>query len=385
MNQIAYVAPPQGGPLARYRALLDAGLLATDPAQAMAAERLQDLATKLQDYDPPPQQGPGLFSRLLRRKPADWAPEARPSGLYLAGAVGRGKSMLMDLFFETVRVRRKRRIHFNAFMQEVHATLHEWRRAGRNLPDPIPALADAIAAEAALLCFDEFQIEDIADALLLGRLFEALFARAVIVVATSNTVPGNLFAGRPGRDAFLPFIDSLNRHLDLLVLDAGQDFRRLHDHTIPAWLVPADSRADAALDVTFARLSEGAPIVPLTLMVTGRELAVPRAAGRVARFTFQELCAQPLGAADYLALATHFPAMVLDHVPGLGPDQASWARRFITLIDALYEHRVKLHASAAAAPDQLFPVGEGAQAFHRTASRLSEMQTAEYQAKPHLT
>ena len=384
MNQIAYVAPAAGGPLTRYRSLLDAGVLATDPAQAAAAERLEDLATKLRGYDPA-RVPAGRLSRLLRRKPADWAPDARPNGLYLAGAVGRGKSMLMDLFFETVEVRRKRRIHFNAFMQEVHGTLHEWRQAGRNLPDPIPALADAIADGAALLCFDEFQIEDIADALLLGRLFDALFGRGVIVVATSNTVPSELFAGRPGRDAFLPFIDSLNRHLDLLVLDAGQDFRRLHDRAIAAWLVPADSRASATLDTVFARLAAGAAPQPRTLMVAGRDFVVDQAAGMVARFGFAALCARPLGAADYLALATHFRALVVDEVPALGPDQADWARRFIILIDALYEHRVKLYASAAAAPDCLFPAGEGAAAFCRTASRLAEMQTADYQARPHLT
>ncbi len=384
MNQIAYVAPATAGPLARYRALLDAGLLATDPAQAMAAERLQDLATKLRDYDPPPLPS-GRLSRLLRRKPADWAPDARPNGLYIAGAVGRGKSMLMDLFFETVRVRRKRRIHFNAFMQEVHGTLHEWRQAGRNLPDPIPALADAVAESAALLCFDEFQIEDIADALLLGRLFEALFTRGVIIVATSNTVPNDLFAGRPGRDVFLPFIDGLNRHLDLLVLDAGQDFRRLHEPSVRAWIVPADSRARIMLDATFAQLAGGATPAPAQLIVPGRVLTVPHAAGKVARFSFADLCEQPLGPADYLAIATHYHAVVLDDVPGLGPDQANAARRFITLIDALYEHRVKLYAAAAAEPDALFPAGEGAGAFQRTASRLAEMQTADYLARPHLT
>lgn len=384
MNQIASIVPPAQGPVARYRALLADGLLATDPAQAMAAERLQDLAVKLRGYDPPP-LSTGRFSRLLRRKPADWAPDARPNGLYLAGAVGRGKSMLMDIFFDTVQVRRKRRVHFNAFMQEVHGILHGWRQDGRVLADPVPPLADALAADAALLCFDEFQINDIADALLLGRLFDALFARGVVVVATSNTAPDALFADRPGRDVFLPFIHSLNRHLDLLILDGGQDWRKLHDRTARSWLVPADRAARARLDAAFLRLSAGVAGAPARLLVQGRTLVLPCAAGGVVRVSFAELCARPLGSADYLAIATHYPAVMVEDVPRFDPDSADQTRRFISLIDALYEHRVKLHASAAAEPDALCVAGEAALAFQRTASRLCEMQTAEYMALPHLT
>ncbi len=370
--------------MARYRALLAEGGLATDPAQAAAAERLQDLWSKLKNYDPAPLQG-GFLSRLRRVKPADWAPESRPNGLYIAGEVGRGKSMLMDLFFEAAQIRRKRRIHFNAFMQELHARLHQWRTASHQGADPVPPLADEIAAGAALLCFDEFQINDIADALLLGRLFDALFARGVVMVATSNTVPNDLFAGRPGRDVFLPFIHSLNRHLDLLVLDGDRDWRRFNDRSARSWMVARGDDARAALDAVFDRLRAGRLVAPDRLIVTGRVLDVAVAAGDVARFDFDDLCARPLGPGDYLAIATHYSALVVDEVPLLGPDNFDEARRFITLVDALYEHRVKLFASAATVPDALYREGEGVRAFERTASRLVEMQTAEYMAQPHLT
>lgn len=376
-----------GGPLIRYRRMLAAGELATDPAQAMAAERLQDLWVKLRCYDPLPQTGSsgGLLSRLLRLKPVDGAPDARPNGLYLSGDVGRGKSMLMDLFFDTAEVPRRKRMHFHAFMQDAHRRIHLWRRTQPDGADPIPPLADQIAAEAALLCFDELQINDIADAMLLGRLFEALFARGVVVVTTSNTLPDDLFAGKPGRDAFLPFIRILNQHLDLLVLDGDRDWRRLHLRTGCSWVVPADDRAGQTLDAAFERLAEGAALRPERLIVSGRALVVPVAAGLVARFDFPELCAQPLGPGDYLAIATHFHTVIVDQIPRLSPDNFDEARRFITLIDALYDHRVKLIASAAAIPDALFQHGEGADAFQRTASRLQEMHTAAYLALPHLT
>ena len=373
------------GPLPRYRALLAAGKLATDPAQAMAAERLQDLWCKLQSYDPPLAPTGGLLSKLLRLKPADWAPEALPNGLYIAGDVGRGKSMLMDLFFETAQVVRSKRLHFHAFMRDVHRRIHLWRADRPDAADPIPPLADAIATDAALLCFDEFQINDIADAILLGRLFEALFARGVVMVATSNTLPDDLFAGKPGRDAFLPFIRVLNRHVDLLVLDGDRDWRRFHLRSERVWIVPADDRADRELDAVFSRLAAGVPGKPERLHVAGRVLDVPIAVHDVARFDFDALCARPLGASDYLALATHYATVIVDGVPALSPANHDVARRFITMVDAFYEHRVKLVASAQTEPDHLYERGDGAAAFERTASRLQEMQTAEYLALPHLT
>jgi cell division protein ZapE len=375
-----------GGPLIAYRAQVEEGALTPDDAQRLAAERLQDLWVKLRFYDPPlrPQAG-FLFSRLLRRRPTEGAPDDRPNGLYLVGEVGRGKSMLMDLFFDQVEIPRKRRIHFHRFMQEAHARIHAWRQENPDGADPIPPLADRIAAEAALLCFDEFQVNDIADAMILGRLFQALFDRGVVVVATSNTAPGDLFRGKPGRDAFLPFIELLKQRLDVLVLQGERDWRRARLRGMPTWLVPADRRADRRLDDMFRQLTAGAPAVREKLMVMGRILDVPMAASGVARFHFAALCGTPLGAGDYLSLATHFHALVLDGVPRLSPDNDDEARRFIVLVDALYDHRVKLVASADAMPDQLYQHGEGAKAFERTASRLEEMQSQEYLALAHLT
>ena len=377
--------PPSAGPLPAYRRRLAEGALQTDPAQAVAAERLQDLWVKLRGYDPPPHAGrAGFIGRLLRRRAVDEAPSG-PSGLYLVGEVGRGKSMLMDLFFAEAQVARKQRIHFHAFMQDVHARVFAWKQANPGGADPVPPLADDIAARAALLCFDEFQVNDIVDAMILGRLFAALFERAVVVVATSNILPDDLFRGKPGRDAFLPFIALIKQHLDVLVLDGGRDFRRQRLRGLPTWHVPADGRADAALDRAFTALANGATPKAQRLTVAGRTLRVPLAADGVARFDFAALCGQPLGPGDYLAIATHYEALVLDGVPRLGPDNYDEARRFITLVDALYEHRVKLLASADALPDQLYQRGEGAKAFERTASRLEEMQSDDWIALQHLT
>jgi cell division protein ZapE len=267
----------------------------------------------------------------------------------------------------------------------VHRRIHAWKLENRDGSDPVPPLADAIADEAALLCFDEFQVNDIADAMLLGRLFTGLFERGVIMVCTSNIVPDRLFWGRPGRDAFLPFIALLKQRLDVMVIEGGRDYRRQRMAGVATWHVPADRRAELALDEAFARLAEGAAPGPRTLMVMGRDFTVALAAGCVARCDFDELCGRPLGAGDYLALATHFEALVLDGVPRLSPANFDVARRFIVLVDALYEHRVKLVASAEAVPDALYERGEGAKAFERTASRLQEMQSAAYLELPHLT
>ncbi len=377
------------GPLAAYRARLSAGELTTDPAQAIAAERLQLLWARLRGYDPAPQHPPGLLTRFLGRKRRDDIPDHFPHGLYLVGDVGRGKSMLMDIFHEAADVPRKRRVHFHAFMQEVHKRIYDWRRTPERLADPgsddpIPPLADAIAADAALLCFDEFQVGDIADATILGRLFRALFARGVVMVATSNTRPDDLMLGQPGHDALLPFIGILKEHLDVLVLDGARDWRRQRLRGGTTWVVPADGRADQALDDAFAGLTGGERARPDRLTVMGRVVPIPIAAAGVARFDFDALCGTPLGAGDYLALATHYHALVLDGVPRLSPDNYDVARRFIVLVDALYDHRVKLVASADDVPDRLYQRGEGAQAFERTASRLEEMQSAAYLALSHL-
>jgi cell division protein ZapE len=376
------------GPLFAWRARVAAGAITRDPAQEAGVQRLQSLWRALEGYDPPPLEAaapPSLLSRLgLGRKKVDEAPTA-PNGIYLVGPVGRGKSLLMDMFFAAVTIRRKRRTHFHRFMQDVHARIHEWRRPKhRTTADPIPPLADALAAEAALLCFDEFQVHDIVDAMILGRLFQALFARGVVVVATSNTLPDDLYADGLQREAFLPFIALIKERLDLLVIDGGRDFRRDRVMGMRTWHVPADARADAALDAAFAELTAGERPGSTSLMVMGRKFRVPLAAGGVARFDFEALCGTPLGAGDYLALAGHFHTLVLDGVPALRPENYDKAKRFITLVDALYEHRAKLIASAAAEPDALYVAGENAESFRRTASRLVEMQAADYLAAPHL-
>ena len=379
--------PAMRGPLPAYRAKVAAGELAADSAQQLAAERLQRLWSRLRGYDPSPRpgNGGGFLTRLLRLRPTDGADEDRPHGLYLVGEVGRGKSMLMDLFFAAADVPRKQRIHFHRFMQTVHKRFHAFKRAHPEIEDPIPPLADSIASDSALLCFDEFQVNDIADAMILGRLFQALFERGVVVVATSNTAPDDLFRGQPGRDAFLPFIELIKQKLDVLALDAGRDFRRSRLRGMRTWHVPADARADRALDAAFAELTGDAAGRPETLAVMGRKLVVPIAAEGVARFDFATLCGTALGAGDYLALATHFHTLILDAIPRLSPANYDVARRFITLIDTLYDHRVKLVASADAMPDQLYQYGENARMFERTASRLDEMRSEDWQALPHLT
>jgi cell division protein ZapE len=369
--------PHLAGPLPAYRDLIADGSLAADPAQAKAVERLQDLWERLRDYDPEPAPAPngGLLARLMRRRHAE---EYEPTGLYLVGAVGRGKSMLMDLFFDAAQVRRKRRIHFHRFMQNVHSRFHAYKRAHPNVADPIPPLADQIAAEAALLCFDEFQVNDIADAMILGRLFQALFDRGVVVVTTSNTAPDDLFKGQPGRDAFLPFIALIKQRLELLEMRGARDYRRERIRGLRTWLVPADAASRLELDKAFRRLTGDAPVQPVTLTVMGRELLVPDASDGVARFDFDSLCNTALGAGDYLAIATHFHTLILDDIPRLSPDNYDQARRFIVLVDTLYDQRVKLIASADAWPDQLYQHGRNAAMFERTASRLDEMQSDDW-------
>jgi cell division protein ZapE len=374
----------QTGPLPAYQTMIADGSLAADPAQAMAVDRLQDLWDRLRGYDPKPipESGGGFLSRLMRRRHAE---EYVPTGLYLVGEVGRGKSMLMDLFFDTADVTRKQRIHFHRFIQNVHTRIHAWKKSHPNVSDPIPPLADQIAADSALLCFDEFQVNDIADAMILGRLFQALFDRGVVVVTTSNTAPDDLFKGQPGRDAFLPFIALIKQRLELLVMDGGRDYRRERMRGLRTWQVPADEMARRELDKAFLRLTGGSAIRPVTLTVMGRDLVVPHAADGVARFDFDSLCNTALGAGDYLAIATNFHTLILDGIPRLSPDNYDQARRFIVLVDTLYDQRVKLIASADATPDQLYQRGENARMFERTASRLDEMQSEDWLGLTHLT
>ena len=362
------------GPLWTYRQRRRDGLLRADPAQELAAEKLQSLHNALLKYQPSMGRG-GWKDRLgLGRRRAD-----PPQGLYLYGSVGTGKSMLMDLFFETAPAAAKRRVHFHAFMQEVQDRLHRWRQDTKGSEDdPLPRLADDLAQEAWLICFDEFHVVNIADAMILARLFESLFAQGIVMVATSNWPPEELYSGGLQRENFLPFIDLLKARLDWLQIDCGRDYRRQRLLDISIYHAPLGPKASAALDEAFARLTEGAEAAPDAITVKGRTLPVPLAARGVARFSFADLCEQPLAAGDYLALAARFHTLVLSGVPKLSEKRRDHARRFMLLIDALYENRIKLVLSADAPPEQLYPAGDGAIEFHRTVSRLHEMRSKDY-------
>jgi cell division protein ZapE len=363
------------GPLGAYRTKRAQGLLEPDPAQLLAAEKLQSLHNAL--------ARPGNGGRLGWRARLGLARRSEPAtqGLYIFGGVGIGKSMLMDLFFAAAPVAKKRRVHFNAFMLEVHQSLHRWRQEASG--DPIPSLARSIAEETRLLCFDEFQVEDIADAMLLRRLFESLFEAGLVVVATSNDAPDDLYKGGLQRENFVPFIALIKERLDILELDSGKDYRRRRIRGLDVYRTPLGPAATAALDEAFARLTDSAPPAPVTLAFQGRRLTVAKAAKGVAYFGFAELCAEARGPADFLAIAGHFHTVILDGVPRLSSAQRNEARRFILLIDELYEHRCKLLIAAEDVADRLYPAGAGAVDFRRAASRLMEMQSPDYLALEH--
>jgi len=372
------------GPLAVYRARRGMGTLKADPAQELAAEKMQSLWHALRDYRPSlGQVGWRARFGLARR------PDPAPQGLYIYGDVGRGKSMLMDLFFETAPVGPKRRVHFHAFMLEVHQRLHDMRgRAGgtaKAVDELMPELARQIAAEAWLLCFDEFHVTDVADAMILGRMFTHLFDLGVVIVATSNWAPDDLYKDGLQRDRFLPFIALLKDRLDVLHLAGATDYRlaRLMGARVYHW--PLSPDAHAALAKAFTDLTDGADGSPCHLLVQGRRLEVPRAAKGVAWFGFGALCTEALGPADYLTIATHFHTVLIEGVPRLRAEQRNEAKRFMTLIDALYEHKVNAVITAEAPAERLYDEGAHAFEFQRTVSRLMEMQSEDYLRAEHLT
>ncbi len=366
----------------RYRTLVADGRLEADPAQAELATRLDRLAAGLVGYRPG--RRAGALGRLIGAKP-----NGAPRGLYIHGAVGRGKTLLMDIFFEIAPLALKRRVHFHAFMADVHARVHRWRQMRKRGEivgeDPIAPVAAALAGEAWLLCFDEFGVRDIADAMILGRLFTALFAAGVVVVATSNAAPGDLYKDGLNRALFLPFVATMRERLDVVELAARTDFRLEKLARAPVYYCPDDARAGAALDATFLSLTGAPRGAPMDIALLGRTLRVPQAIDGVARFSFDEICRRPLGAADYLAIAERFHTLVVDHIPALGEGERNEARRFITLVDALYDMRVKLIASAAAEPAELYRAPDGAEAFEfaRAASRLIEMRSVDYLGEAH--
>jgi cell division protein ZapE len=369
---------------AQFAAGIAAGRIESDAAQRAIVDLLEQLGARIMQY------------RLARKSSSlGWLFGSRENrqepikGLYIYGDVGRGKTMLMDLFFEASPVVRKRRVHFHEFMLDVHERVHglrqEMKLGDRRDEDPIQLAAAQLAEEAWLLCFDEFHVTDIADAMILGRLFAQLFERGVVVVATSNVAPDELYKDGLNRTLFVPFIDMLERHLDVVRLDARTDFRLEKLSGMPVWYVPADAAADAALDAAWQRLARGQPGAPVELALKGRTLRVPRAVRGIARFTFHDLCEAPLAAADYLRIAREYHTIILDHIPRITFDARDAAKRFIILIDTLYDTNVKLIASAAAEPDALYRAEQGfeAQEFKRTASRLIEMRSQAYLARPH--
>jgi cell division protein ZapE len=363
--------------LSAYNALIAAGELRADPEQAAAAARLQQLATELEAV---PRRG-SLLWRLMGRKPA------APRGVYLWGGVGRGKSMLMDLFFEHLRIERKRRVHFAPFMLEVHGRIALERR--NETGDPIPPVAAVLAEETRCLAFDEMMVTNSPDAMILSRLFTALIEAGVTVVTTSNRAPSELYKDGLNREHFLPFIALVEERLDVLALNGPVDYRRERLGQVDTWLVPNGAEATAELSADFFRLTDYPPedrahVPAIDLPVGGgRTLPVPKSLKGVAVFAFKKLCGEARGAADYLAVARCYHTVIVVGIPRLGPENRNEAARFVQLIDALYEHKVKLLAAADAQPADLYAAGDGRFEFERTVSRLEEMRSDEYLALGH--
>jgi cell division protein ZapE len=352
--------------IAEYDRRIDAGALKPDPAQRAVVAKLDQLAEALR-----PSKPKGLFAR--RKK------SAAPRGLYIHGEVGRGKTMVMDLFHAVVDTTPKRRVHFHAFMQEVHKRLHAARQS--HAQDAIAPVAKAIAKEARLLCLDEMQITDIADAMIVGRLFEGLLAAGTVIVTTSNLAPDQLYRNGLNRQLFLPFIALIGARLDVVSLASPTDYRLGRVKAHETFLTPLTPENDRHLQDLWMRLTDTEKGEPLDIDVLGRKLHVPQAAHGCARFSFAALCEKPLGPPDYLALAENFRILFLEHIPALGPDRRNEAKRFVLLIDTLYDGKVRLAATSAQAPEGIYPAGDHAFEFGRTVSRLKEMQSASWWGK----
>jgi len=372
-----------------YAARLAAGDISEDAAQAEVVAEFDRLEEELRSRALA--QKSSALGWLFQRR----APPVPPRGMYVYGEVGRGKTMLMDLFYETLPARGKRRAHFHAFMGDVHDRIFKERQAqkagdrkaaDRKTTDPIAPVAAALADEARVLCFDEFHVTDIADAMILGRLFEKLFADGVVVIATSNVAPQNLYAGGLNRALFLPFIGLIEQRMKVMSLESRTDYRMEKLEGVSTWHTPLGPEADTAVAAAWKRLAGPSGGTRGEIELKGRRLVVPAQGHGAARFSFADLCEAALGPnPDYLTLARTFHTIVLEHIPVLGPEKRNEAKRFISLIDTLYDANVKLVASAAAEPEGLYLATDGTEAFEfaRTISRLREMRSGEYLAKPH--
>ncbi|MBF5079791.1 MAG: cell division protein ZapE [Paracoccus sp. (in: a-proteobacteria)] len=352
-----------------YRQRIASGALRHDDAQAAVLPHMDRVLDQLQAT--PPQKPRSAWRAFLGVGSPDPVPAVQ--GLYLWGGVGRGKSMLMDLMADAAGDIPTRRVHFHEFMQEIQAGLNEARKRGEQ--DTVRPVAEAVAAQVRLLCFDEMQITDIADAMIVGRLFQVLFDQGVTVVTTSNREPDDLYKHGLNRQLFLPFIALIRQRMEVVCLDSRTDYRQNRQGG-QVWFAPADAAARAELDAVWAELTGDATPEPLVLTVQGRQVTLPAHVGRAARSSFWDLCGKPLGPADYLAVARAVDVLLIDGVPRLSASNYNEAKRFVTLIDALYEARVRLIASGADQPEQLYNEGEGSFEFERTASRLREMQDA---------
>ena len=356
-----------------YDQLISAHELKPDPAQARAVAALDRLAASF--------AAGGFLSRLLNQR------SDGPAGVYLWGGVGRGKSMLMDLAFAHIDVQPKRRVHFHEFMLETHARLRVARSSEEG--DPIEPVAEQIAAEAKLLCFDEMQVTNPADAMILSRLFAKLLDEGVKVVTTSNRPPRDLYKDGLNRELFVPFIELIDRKMLVVAVDGATDYRLDRLEGVEVWHVPNGPETTAALSKAFFQLTdypvEDRAKVPAEDIEVGdgRTLHVPKSLKGVAVFSFKRLVGEPRGAADYLAIARRYHTVIIVGIPVMGPELRNEAARFVTLIDALYEHKVKLLAAADAEPEGLYPSGDGGFEFQRTVSRLEEMRSADYLAEGH--
>lgn len=364
-----------------YEKLVGSGKVKNDDAQRYVLAKLELLSNILEQKFVP--------GRHILRKIIPFPTKNHGiRGLYIYGAVGRGKSMLMDLFFVTLRVPKKRRVHFHSFMIDIHARLHEWRNENRNnldAVDPIPILAKDIAKQTNILCFDELQVSDIADAMILGRLFAELFKNGVVIIATSNRHPDELYKDGLQRERFVPFISMLKDKLEVLRLDAKEDYRLAHFKSLnKVYYYPLDHGASGFIEKAFAKLTFGARPSSFTIDVLGRKLIIPKTHGDIAWASFSDLCEHPLYAADYIEIAREFGTLILEGIPQMTRENRNEAKRFVTLIDELYEHKVKLIATAAASPELLYITGDGSFEFTRTVSRLIEMQSDQYLITGHL-